>query len=453
MKMSRKLALVTCIVFSLLYAAPAAAEEPAPAAGKAPGTLKIGQTDKDNKVTLEAIDADLTDLIRMLAAQAEVNLVLDPAISGRVTLSLKNVTLDEAMKTVLESNGCIAQKQGNIVRIVKSQLADGAMQSRAFQLKAISIADVQAELPQFLSDGGKLVLHAQTSSFVVIDRMEVLAAIEQFLASADVRERQVMIEAQLIEVALDKRDQFGLRWTWLDTNLHTQGITGTVTQSLLPPDAAGFQVALGNDHFTSTFQALQSHGNTNLLSSPTITTVNNKEAKVEITEELPYVQATTSIDSGSGGATTSTQTVEFVTVGVKLSVLPEIGDDNYIKMKISPEVSEAPTRFQGIPVVKKRSAETTLLVRSEQTIVLGGLIRENLTDTETRVPILSSIPLLGNLFKSKDKTLVKVELLIFIKPRIITDALAAADVKAGQMRLLDKKEEFKNPGILPKIDK
>lgn len=423
------------------------AERPPEAKGEE--VVRVTAGDDPERVTLEATDADLTDLIRMIAGHANLNLIVDPDVSGRVTVSLRNVLLDDALRLILQSNGCLLQKEHGILRVLRSQQLADAMQTRHYQLNALSINDVQQQLPQFLSSNGKMIIHPQHNSFVVVDRPEVLAAIDEFVAAADARERQVMIEAHLVEVALDKRDEFGFSWTWLDPRITGERITGTVAQTLLP-ESTNFRVALNNQHFNSIFQALQTHGNTNLLSSPTITTLNNKEAKVEITEDIPYIQSTTTIDTGGTGTSTSTETVEFITVGVKLTVLPEIGQDDCIKMKVTPEVSEAPTRYLGIPVVEKRSADTTLLVRSEQTMVLGGLIRENMADTERRVPILGSIPILGNLFKSKDKTIVKVELLIFITPRIITDELAARQVDEGQQRLDAKRQEFANPPILPK---
>ncbi|HUS57397.1 MAG TPA: secretin N-terminal domain-containing protein [Planctomycetota bacterium] len=447
--------LIVVLIFVSLLAPPVpAGEQPAadlPDAPAALGALKLTPGDKEDRITLEAADADLVDLVRLIGAQAGLNMIIDPDISGKVSVSFKNVTVDDAMQSILRSNGFMAQKQGEIVRVMRVGLADTISQSKLFQLKAVSVPDIQTELQQFISAGGKLVLHPQKNSFVVIDRPEVISTIESYLAVVDARERQVMIKAQIVEVSLENRDQFGFSWSWLDTTIRAKDITGTVTQTLLPPES-GFQVALGNDHFTSVFQALQTRDSVNLLSAPTITTVNNKEAKVEITEDIPYVEATTSVDTGTGSIT-STQSVEFVTVGVKLSVLPEIGEDNYIKMKVSPEVSEAPVRFMGIPVVKKRTAETTLLVKSGQTIVLGGLIRENVSDEEKRVPVLSSIPILGNLFKSKDKRISKVELLIFIRPIIIDDAIAAAEAEESEMRISEKKEEYRNPDVLPKLKK
>lgn len=436
---------------------PLAAEQPPAAEGPPaqpppeaprPGTLNIDAGSEQNRITLHAADASLADVIRLLAAQANLNLVLAPDVTGTVTTDLKDVTVEQALQTVLEANGYVAQMQAggdprsNILRIARSALAAESMQPRMYQLHAVSVNDVQAAITKMLSDGGRFVPQAQRNAFIVIDRPEVLAAVDQFLATADGRERQVMIKAQLVEHTLEDRDQMGFHWDWLDAragSLHH--ITGTVTQDLLPEDD-NFSIAFGNQHFSSIFQALSTHGKVNLLSSPTITTVNNQEAKVEITEDIPYIESTTSIEAAAaGGSTTTTQSVEFVTVGVKLTVLPQIGEDDFIKMKITPEVSEAPTRYLGIPVVKKRSADTTVIVRNGQLIVMGGLMREEVTQDVKRVPLLGSIPVLGVLFRSSDNRTTKVELLIFIRPLIVESDSTAAEVEGQKAHVLGDVED------------
>ena len=451
MKVLRKLHGASVLLWAICWitcGVPLRAEETLPPAGAPADADKasISVSGEGEKIILEAAGADLVDIIRMLADQAGMNVVLDPDVAGRVTASFKNITVGQALVSILESNGYATQERGSVTRVLKADLVAAAVLSKQIRTRAVPVAELQEQLLQFLSPQGKIIFHLATNSFVVIDRPEVVANVESFVASVDFRERQVTIKVQLVEVSLDKRDQFGFKWDWLDTNmLSIHGISGSIGQDqLLPPDSGGFRVSLGNQHFTSIFEALQTNEYMDLLSAPSITTVNNMEAKVEITEDIPYIESTTSIEAAAaGGSTTSTESVEFITVGVKLTVLPQIGDDDYIRMKVSPEVSEAPTRFAGIPVVKRRKAETTLLVKSGQTIVLGGLIRENVSDVETRVPILSSIPLIGGLFRNKDKRIIKVELLIFITPEIIDTDLAALEAEQGRERILRKKEGFR----------
>jgi len=434
----------TIVAWAACCIAAAGAAEMGPAE---PPALKANEPSitlpgEGTRITMQAVDAGLVNLVRMLADEAGINVIIDPDVSGRVTASFKNITLEQALTMILEANGYAIQQRGNVARVLKAELT-----SKQINLVAAPIEIVQEEIKQFLSPEGKVIAHPQTASIVVIDRPEVIANIENFISIVDLRERQVSIKARLVEVSLDKHDQLGFEWNWLDTSMTSiHGIRGTVTQDLLPTLASGqgsLRVALSNDHFSSIFQAIQTSQYLELLSAPTITTVNDQEAKVEITEDIPYIESTSSIDTGAGGSTTSTESVEFITVGVTLTVRPQIGDDNHIRMKITPEVSEAPTRYEGIPVVKRRKAETTLIVKDGQTIVLGGLIRENVSDTEHRVPILSSIPLIGNLFKSKDKQIVKVELLIFITPHILDPTLAALDAEEGEQRINEKKEAFK----------
>jgi len=410
------------------------------AAEAAPDVAISGQ---GSKVTLQAAGANLVDLIRMLAEQAQLNVVIDPDVRGSVTASLTDVTLEQAMQLILQTNGYAMRRQGDVLRVLKAELVADSPESRRFKLTSVPVTEVVEQLKLFLTSNGKIVSHPQNNSLVVVDTPDVIADVEEFLKSVDVREQQVTIKAELVEVSFDKRDQFGFEWRWLDTSmLSISDITGTVTQTLLPPEADSFHVALGNEHFTSAFEALITDERVNLLSAPRITTVNNQEATVEITEDIPYVEATTTIESqAAGGSTTSTESVEFVTVGVKLSVLPQIGEDGRIRMKIAPEVSEAPTRFNNIPVVTRRKAETTLIVENGQTIVLGGLIRENVTNEENRVPLLGSIPLLGALFRSTDKHVTKVELYIFITPYINDGAFIAGDVKASRDSISAKQQK------------
>ena len=443
-KLFRAIIVIMWAIYWIFFGIPVGAQQAdQPPAQENAGTdkPKITLSGEGEKITVRAVGASLVDIVRMLADHAGMNVVIDPAISGTVTASFKDINLERALAVILEANGYAIHRHDGLARVLKAELA-----SRQFTLNATPVGDLIEQLQQFLSAEGKVIANPQTNSFVVIDRPEVLANVESFLDLADLRERQVTIKAQLLEVSLDRHDQFGVKWDWLDTSmLSIHDITGSITQEhLLTPATGAFQVALGNEHFNSVFEALQTNGYMDLLSAPTITTVSNQEAKVEITEQLPYIESTTSIESSGGGAaTTSTESVEFVDVGVKLSVLPQIGEDDKIRMKITPEVSEAPTRYEGVPVVKTRKAEAIVLVDDGQTIVLGGLIRNNITDERKGVPILSSIPLIGALFTHKDKRIVKVELLIVITPRIVDSALADADAEEGRRRISEKREAFR----------
>jgi len=426
-------------IYWIFFGMPVGAEQPA--GGGPTDKTQVTLSGEGERITLQAVDATLVDLVRMLADQAGINVIIDPGVTGQVTASFKDVTLGQALAMILETNGYELQQRGDVARVLRAELT-----SKQIQLQSIPVTELAEKLQEFLSDEGKVIVHPHTNSLVIIDRAEAVDNIENFIALVDLRERQVIIEARLVEVSYDKRNQWGFNWDWFDMSMRSiSNITGTVTQDqLLPTGSGAFRVALGNNHFDSIFEALQTRGYVDLLSAPKITTVNNQQATVEITEDLPYIQSTTSIESAAGGAsTTSTETVEFKTVGIKLTVLPQIGEDDHIRMKIIPEVSEAPTRFEGVPVVKTRKAEAIVLVRNGQTIVLGGLIREAVTNDEKRVPILSSIPLIGYFFTNIDKRVIKVELLIFITPHIVDGDLALADAQQSKARISAKRKAFR----------
>jgi general secretion pathway protein D len=162
---------------------------------------------------------------------------------------------------------------------------------------------------------------------------------------------------------------------------------------------------------------------TNILSSPRITALNNEEAKILVGSTEPYVTTTTT--TPATGAVTTAESVNFIDVGVKLFVTPVIHDDDYITMKIKPEVSSV-TRFvttgnkNTIPVVETSEAETTVMVKNGVTIVIGGLIKDEKIASVSKVPILGDIPLIGLAFKNTDEILRKTELVIFLTPQIIS---------------------------------
>jgi len=170
-------------------------------------------------------------------------------------------------------------------------------------------------------------------------------------------------------------------------------------------------------------EALETVGDTNILASPSVTSLNNQEAKILVGTTEPYVTTTTTTTS-SGPATTA-ESVNFIDVGVKLYVTPAINQEKFIKMKIRPEISSVTDTLETstnnkIPIVETSQAETTVMVKDGVTIVIGGLIKEEKVNTTNKIPVLGSIPVLGAAFRSVDNSTKKTEIVIFLTPRIIS---------------------------------
>ena len=438
----RRLIVAICVIFLLAPAAAVRAAEP-----EAAGPDAIDLTD-----TIELTDADLVSVIRLLAESAGENVMIDPGVTGKVTVSLRGVSAREAFDVVLKMYGCSAVKDGNILRVVYApESSKPQLERRVFVVGSALPTDESAQaslieqITTLVSNEGEVILNAPARTVVVEARPERLEEVAEFLKLLDVRRKQVMIEARLLEVALDDRDQLGFEFSWIFTqDTAAGGTVGTLAQALLPPAATEFEVGIVSNHLDATVQALATRAYVNLLSSPKIAVLDGETAYMEVIEKLPYVQSTVAISTDGGGSTTTSEEVVFEEVGVKLTVLPTIGRDRFVELTVSPEVSIAPERFNGVPVVDRRSAKTMVSIADGQVLAIGGLIREDRLETVKRVPLLSAIPVIGHLFRSNDFKTVKTELLILIQPTILDEDVPRKLTDALKERVEERRETFRD---------
>ena len=316
--------------------------------------------------------------------------------------------------------------------------------------------EVSNDIRILLSSEGKVLYGDEPNSIVVIDYPENIQRIADYLDVIDVSPQQVLIEARLVEVKLQKEHALGVNWkAFADKGYMTLGRfklgssalgqqPGLLEQTIpykntnYPPGQATtgqespFTLAIFDDNINVVVQTLANSLDTNLLSAPRVTTVNNREAEIKVTQSLPWAEPEVSV-SGQSGSVTVTWKVNFEEVGITLKATPTINNDGKISMVLNPEISEKTgdytlTVVQGstsipytIPIIDTRSASTKVVIGNGQTLIIGGLIKEKNTKGVTKVPFLGDIPLLGYLFKSKKEVGDKTELLIFVSPTIITD--------------------------------
>jgi general secretion pathway protein D len=240
--------------------------------------------------------------------------------------------------------------------------------------------------------------------------------IENILNRLDVLPRQVLIEVIIAEISLDESTELGVEWTYLKgpENLSTSLLSASIGSS-------GLQYLIGQtDRWTHTLSTLASENKVNILSSPSVLASDNIEAKINISTEVPVVSSTYTLTETNMVSTN----IQYRNTGVILTVTPHINENGLVSMEVSQEVSDQSENIQAggeaYPSFFERSVNTTLTVKHNQTIVLGGLIKENKTDGRTGVPILNRIPILGFLFGKKSASVNKTELIILITPRVIT---------------------------------
>lgn len=274
-----------------------------------------------------------------------------------------------------------------------------------------------------------------TNSLVITAPPEVYRSLKSVISQLDVRRAQVMVDAVIAEITTDKARELGVQWAVDGRNggnavgliNFTLGVPITAYANLSsPPSPVGLNVGVGNFTGTNKIAALLSmlagDSHTNILSTPTLVTLDNQEAEIVVGQNVPFV---TGSYANTGGGTTPSNpftTIQRQDVGLTLKIKPQINEGDSIKMDVTQEVSSiAPSSGASDIITNKRSIKTSVMVDDGQIIVLGGLIKDDLTQTEQKVPGLGDIPLLGWLFRYEKTEKIKTNLMVFLHPTILKD--------------------------------
>ena len=297
--------------------------------------------------------------------------------------------------------------------------------TRIFELSYAKAEDLSVKVSEALTKNvGSVKFDKRSNKLVVKDTLQKLDEIEKVVKAFDEKNKEVLIEAKIIQIILSDQFKMGVDWEAVVSDFHSVNLLSDFDLIASTSKRGKLSVGtLSSDDYTVLLEALDTVGVTNILSSPRITALDNEEAKILVGSTEPYVTTTTT--TPATGAVTTAESVNFIDVGVKLYVTPTIHEDDYITMKIKPEVSSV-TRFvttgnkNTIPVVETSQAETTVMVKNGVTIVIGGLIKDEKIDSVSKIPILGDLPIVGVAFRNKDQLLRKTELVIFLTPQIIS---------------------------------
>lgn len=275
-----------------------------------------------------------------------------------------------------------------------------------------------------------------TNSIIVVTSPEYADVIRQILGQLDKIPEQVMIETIIVEASLDSSDKLGVDWTFNQAKAFGDtGVTGVLGSNFgTSPTAQGLRYTLGGGNLSVVMNALKSDSKFQVLSTPRIFTSNNVQAEINISQRVPFVTSSRTDANGN-----LTYTYDFEDVGIVLTVTPRITSNGYVTM----DVSQTANDLQGFtdfnaPIVNQRQADTTVAVKDGDTIILGGIIRNTVTSTVRKVPLLGDIPILGNLFKSTDKRNNKTELMVFLTPRVVRNPDEATALRKAEQEKLSK---------------
>jgi general secretion pathway protein D len=330
-----------------------------------------------------------------------------------------------------------------------------------------------------------------TNALIITAPPKIMKSLMAVIDKLDIRRAQVQVEAIIVEVDVNKSSNLGVQWL-LDggstlgygvvnlpgsgtsivdlaaaalgatSNVNETAVTTTATGTTTGASAlssatvgTGATFALGTYNsttgkgFAALIQALRSDGTSNIISTPSVITMNNEESEVKVTQEIPLITGSYSSSTASVNGTTSPfTTIQREEVGTILKVTPHINEGNSVQLKIEQEDSSPGAKLTDSADIStnKRSIKTTVLIEDGGVIVLGGLMSDTVTESEDRVPGLGAIPLLGNLFKSRSGSRQKKDLLVFIRPKILRDAEATESTSEDKYNQMRQQERSLNGG-------
>jgi type II secretory pathway component GspD/PulD (secretin) len=407
-------------------------------------------------------DVPLTDAIKNLARQAGLNYMLDPKIGygqpgpdGRptpqpsVSIRWENVTAEQALNALLNNYSLqlVEDSKTHIARVtVKDPAAPDPLVTKIIQLKYAPATNIITSVQTALTDKrSKVVADVRTSQLVVVATEKEIDEVDRMVEKLDTITKQVLIEARLLETSLNPATTKGMDWSGtlqgqhlaFGNNLQSKPVAAlesenkvlsTLWPKMLFDTAKGFNPAtafLDADGVNAVFSFLNKYAEAKVISAPRTVTLDNEPARIEVTRASPIINVTAGTANTTGGSQ-----ITYTNLGVILNVTPRISANNYVNLRVVPEVSrifDTVTKSLGVSGIFQadeydiRRMETRVMIPSGNTLVLGGLVSDDVRLSNTKVPLLGDIPFMGAAFRSDSKTRAKNNLIIFVTPTIVQD--------------------------------
>jgi MSHA biogenesis protein MshL len=444
------------------------------------------------------------ELLLLLVRDTNISVVSDPDVDGNFTGELKNVTMMQALDLILRPLGLDFTMRDNVLRVFKKQLqtrlyninyvatrrggsrgVSGGMQGAgnsgmngAYGGTTAGIGgaggmyagnsgyggglgggmassyasdgtDMFEELAKGLetlaSTDGKYNLDRKAGLLQMTDYPDRLDRVAAYLEAVESRvQRQVQIQAKVVEVEL--RDEFSAGINW-DAVFRVAGDSATVTQRLAGSSSSALTMGLNIRDFKGVLNAFATQGRVNVLASPWVVAMNNEPAVIRVGTQDVFFVTNTQVDASTGAILQTSVTPQSINEGVSLSVTPQISADGIIHLSITPSITErtgqATSRLgDTVPIISIRETDTLVRVHEGETIVIAGLMQERATVEKTKVPLLGDVPLVGGLFRGENRQKRKTDLVIMLTPTILTPGQIVAEAVRDQLRFY---EETKAP--------
>lgn len=405
------------------------------------------------------------------AADEELTLLADKRTNSVIIIADELNT--ERIRALIDYLDTPLEQSGN-VKVIYLEYADATAVAEVLTrvMQNITALDEDGKRQRSSSNNSTIEADAGTNALIITADTDEMAALEAVIARLDIRRAQVLVEAIIVEMEVTEGQELGLQWLFAnDSGFYGSNISSARLQSnaaiaggLLPgegedsgdigiTDLAGALAqipgqTLGwgvvDDDLTMTviLNALESQGNANILSTPSLLTLDNEEAYITVGQQVPFVTGSFTSTGTGEGAQNPFQTIERQNVGVTLTVTPQVNEGDSVVLDIIQEVSSISQQvFTAADVItNERKIETKVLARTGEIVVLGGLVQDDVQDSRQSVPFLGDIPLLGRLFQSDVASVTKRNLLVFIKPTIIRDDKALAGATAEKYRYIREQQ-------------
>ncbi|MDO6460688.1 secretin N-terminal domain-containing protein [Granulosicoccaceae sp. 1_MG-2023] len=359
---------------------------------------------------LNLLDTPVYQAFEILGELGEVSIVVSNKISGNVSVRLYENSVDAAIRTVASAAGVEVERRGEGYFIVTADevgqhRVSDVTQVRSFHLQYVDPENAVELLEPYLSRYGRMSVVDNRDTLVVSDRGDFLDRISRVIDEVDKEPRQVLIEAEILEIALTDEETFGVDWTSRrgDSSYGADGLTGAANR--------GFFMQYLTRDLDVYIDALSQSGRVRTLSTPKLVVLEDRDAEVIIGDRIGY-KVTTTIDA------VTTESVEFVESGVILRVRANVDNKDRIMLEVHPEVSSG-TVTDGIPSVSTTEVTTHLIADDGQPLLIGGLIKNARVERESGVPGLRSIPLLGALFSENEERFNRSETILVMRPHIV----------------------------------
>jgi general secretion pathway protein D len=414
-------------------------------------------------------------------ANDEASLVADKRTNS-VIVTADEVSI-ERIKGLVDYLDIPLEQSGN-VRVMYLEYADATEVAEVLTrvMQNLSRLDDESSGRTRAANAAKSTIEADegTNSLIITADADEMAALEAVIARLDIRRAQVLVEAIIVEIDIVEGRELGLQWLFAnDSGLYGSNISqarlGTnaaIASAILPEDAASTDIAVRDlagalsqvpgatlgwgvvdDDLTMTtiLNALEKQGNTNILSTPSLLTLDNEEAFITVGQQVPFVTGNYTNTGAANGVANPFQTIQRENVGVTLQVTPQINEGDSVVMDIVQEVSSISQQALSASdlITNERKIETKVLAKDGDIVVLGGLVKDDIQDAQQGVPILSSIPVLGRLFRNDVVNVTKSNLLVFIRSTIIRDDDDLAGATAEKYRYIrDQQRQRRDQGLM-----